>query len=279
MEATAYGAAALRRRHDVALSAVIRQAAAATLTVLLLFAAAFLFARRYAGGLSEPLSAAALIGVGMAAAATAEAIRLMNRKANQSAGGRSASAARAWLPRAALPILGLALSLPGSSVFGLVVMWLTIVGQEAWTWRKRLAWRRTDPSHRSNVAPPNTLVDKHRRADDESSSPADWLDQAVAQRIVYRHTADGNAVVDGWARAMFAAGQQTAIVHVAFCPPLMGAPQVEAEPLDGPACDIRPTLVLPWGVRWEVKLAEPAAESASVVLGFFAAESPSKAGG
>ncbi len=76
----------------------------------------------------------------------------------------------------------------------------------------------------------------------------------------------------GLAAQNFVAGQRTAIVHVAFCPPFDQAPQVEAEPLDGPSCDIRSTLVLPWGVRWEVRLVEPAAEAASVVVEFFAAE-------
>ena len=76
--------------------------------------------------------------------------------------------------------------------------------------------------------------------------------------------------------ATFTTGQRTAIVHVAFCPPFAGVPQVEAESLDGPACDIRPTLVLPWGVRWECKLTDPATINMSVVLEFFAAEGPAE---
>ena len=258
MDATAYSAAIGRRSN--ALSLMIRGFIAALLCVLLLFAAIFLLARRCVGALNEPLSAAALIALGVAAAIAAEAIRLLN--------GQAGRWSEKWLPRLSLPAMALAVSLPASSTFGLAVLWLTVVGEELQQyWIARV--RRTLGTPRDSAT---TVIQRGGHASEESSVAAQRRDQTIAQQIAYRSTAEGNAVVEGWLCATFIAAQRTAIVHVAFCPPFHQTPQVEVEPLDGPSCDIRSTLVLPWGVRWEVKLAEPATQPASVVLEFFAAE-------
>jgi hypothetical protein len=59
-------------------------------------------------------------------------------------------------------------------------------------------------------------------------------------------------------------------VHVAFCPAFEQVPTVEAELVDGPPCEIRPTQVLPWGVRWELKLDSPATTATTATLEFIA---------
>jgi hypothetical protein len=271
MDATALSSTALGQRHSTALPSLIRDSAAAILTALLLFAAAFLLARRWAGGLSEHLAALTLIGVGGVAVITAEVIRSLNQRV-RSAGQTTLSPPRFWFPFAALPVLAYAVSVPGSSFFGLSMLWLMIVGEEVRLWRNRKTTRPFLTSSRSTIAAPKINLDD-RRSSVEPSPPADWHNPAIAQQLVYRRTADNIAAVEGWLRASFAAGQRTAIVHVAFCPPFAGVPRVEAEPLDGTACEIRPTLVLPWGVRWECKLSDPATATTSVVLEFFAAES------
>jgi MFS family permease len=269
MDATVYSAAIGRR--NVALLSAIRGSIAALLCVVLAFAAVFLFARCLAGALNQPLSAATLVGVGIAAALTAEAVRLLDRQSNRHSTAKLSSAARQWLPRLALPMIALSVSAPGSSKFGLALLWLTIVGQEYVSWKKRPISRPGNPPYRALGSAAGTLFDESRRLP-ERSPPADWLNPAVAQQIAHRRSAEGSAIVEGWVRANFVADQRTAIVHVAFCPPFPDTPQIDVEPVNGPACDIRPTLVLPWGVRWEVRLVEPAAEAASVVLEFFAAE-------
>jgi hypothetical protein len=83
---------------------------------------------------------------------------------------------------------------------------------------------------------------------------------------------DGALAIDGWLRVDFIAGQRTGIAHVAFCPAFLQAPAVEAEFEDGPACDIRASLVIPWGVKWEVKLDTTATEPTSVKFAFQAVE-------
>jgi hypothetical protein len=74
----------------------------------------------------------------------------------------------------------------------------------------------------------------------------------------------------GWIRAAFAAGQRTANVHLAFCPPTAATPEVEIEQIDGPESRVQVSQVLPYGVRVELKLSEPAEESTIVLLQFSA---------
>ena len=95
MDATAHSAAALDRRHGIPLSKVIRDSAAVILIALLLFAAVFLLARRWSGGLNAPLSALTLICVGIIAVASSEAIHALNQQHHST---HAHSPARFWLP-------------------------------------------------------------------------------------------------------------------------------------------------------------------------------------
>jgi len=74
-------------------------------------------------------------------------------------------------------------------------------------------------------------------------------------------------------RAEFAPGERNATVHVAFCPPFELLPQVEAEIAEGPDASVKVAQVLHNGARLEVRLAQPAAESATVGLEFAARDS------
>jgi hypothetical protein len=278
MDATAFDARALRQPSAANLSTTIRAAATAALCILLTFAALFLFVRRCAGALNEALPTTSLIGLTLSAALAAWAAQFLIRHSTAAQSTSLTNLSR-WLPRATLPILALAVSLPGSSPLGLLIMWLTIIAVEVRSWRRRPAQvPHHNLSHAGIATPPKSLVEIKQRTFDEPPAASDWLDQSLAQRMVYRRSdSDENTIVEGWVRANFAAEQRTAIVHVAFCPPFARQPQVEAESLDGPEAEIRPTLVLPWGIRWEIKLATPAAEPLAVVLGFYAAQSESPA--
>ena len=79
-------------------------------------------------------------------------------------------------------------------------------------------------------------------------------------------------MLHGQLRAAFCAGQKNATVHVAFCPPFRSAPEVSAEPIDGPDCRVKIAQVLLHGVRIDVRLATPADRPASVLLEFAAVE-------
>jgi hypothetical protein len=170
-----------------------------------------------------------------------------------------------------LPLIAIALSLPGSSIFGLIVLWLTITGTELGLWRLNKDHSASKPALRS--LPASLVVAPENEPLTENSwNASETLDAAATQKLIYRSSTDGKPCVQGWLRASFVADQRTAIIHTAFCPAFEQTPSVEAEPIDGPLCEVRPTLVLPWGVRWEVKLDSPATASTSVALEFIAQE-------
>ncbi|MCC7087234.1 MAG: hypothetical protein IT427_19700 [Pirellulales bacterium] len=244
------------------------------LTSLTALAAIVLATRRLEGALIEPLSAAVFIATGIAAVGATILARSL-----------APTVAQTWLLTVALVLLAWSLSLPHSSSVGLIVLWLAILGEETWAWKPQrikpirridVAWRHTlagSPSRRA--ASPSfvedEVVDPADVSSDESE-PTDWADLGLQQRMNYRRSADGVSI-DGWLRAEFLAGQRTITLHAAFCPAFSRPPQVQFELLDGSDCEIRSTQILPWGIRWEVKLDRTAQESTTVVLGFFASES------
>ena len=74
----------------------------------------------------------------------------------------------------------------------------------------------------------------------------------------------------GWLRLSFAAGQRTGSVHVAFCPPLRVTPEMEVEQIEGPEARIKTAQVLPYGARFDLKLAAAAEQPTTVLLQFTA---------
>jgi len=223
-----------------------------------------LLERRLAGALAQPLQLELLIGIAVLSAAAATAARLVNR----SVPTRSSSTAR-WLIAASLPLLAVALSLPHSPALGLTILWLSIVGAEVQLWRGggrgALRW----PRRTQSVAVGHSMIDGG--AVEQGARPLTSLDPGATQQLIYR-CADGVATVEGVLRVDFAAGERTVNSHVAFCPAFSGPPHVDIELTGGPECSVRPTLVVPWGVRWELKLAEPAATASFVTFEFLARE-------
>jgi hypothetical protein len=67
-----------------------------------------------------------------------------------------------------------------------------------------------------------------------------------------------------------AAGERSASVHLAFCPPFARAPRVELVQSDGPAARIKTVQVLPYGARFDLGFSAPAAEGDAVLLQFSA---------
>ena len=94
--------------------------------------------------------------------------------------------------------------------------------------------------------------------------------EGVVQQLTRSRAADGTEEISGWLRTSFAAGQRTASVHVAFCPPLAAVPELAVEQIDGPEARIKTAQVLPYGARVDLKLAAASEEPASVLLQFSA---------
>jgi hypothetical protein len=222
-----------------------------------------LLERRLAGALTHPPHVGLFVGIAAIAVIAATATRLMDRSVSTTC----RDTAR-WIIAVSLPLLAVALSLPQSPAIGLTVLWLSIVGAEVQLWR-RGGGRALRMSPRAQSA---AAAHSNGSAVEQSSRPSTSLAPGAAQQLIYRQTDDRTTTVEGWLRAKFAPGERILNAHVAFCPAFFGPPQVDVELADGPECSIRPTLVVPWGVRWELKLADPAVAGCSVTFEFLARE-------
>lgn len=85
-----------------------------------------------------------------------------------------------------------------------------------------------------------------------------------------RRTTDDAEQIEGWVRVEFAAGQREAVVHVAFCPPLPGIPEIETEDLEGTDLEIRVAAAFAFGARLSVRRSGSLTESSIARVGFFA---------
>jgi hypothetical protein len=277
-----YGSSRLQTSTLPVSPVTLRRAIAFALLVLVFFAAALIVERRVARALVEPLSSPALIALGLFSVLAIAAARLLNRQSLRPLTILGANVPRDWwivFPPVAIAIT---ICVPGSPIFGISAFWLLIIAEETWTWRRGRSGFRVQGSARLNPelnqaaptdsplrTPHSALPLPHSEFHTPDSPQADWADPNLSQRLTYRITGEG-AVIEGWFRAMFAPGQRVAVVHIAFCPAFETTPEVESEPWDGTECEIRPTTVLPWGIRWEIKRAVPADDEAETIVGFSA---------
>lgn len=91
----------------------------------------------------------------------------------------------------------------------------------------------------------------------------------VTQWMSRRMTDDGE-VTEGWMRVSFLAGQREATIHVSFCPPLPGSPEIETEDLDGADLEIRVASVFPFGLRLSARRSGSTLEPQAARIGFVA---------
>jgi hypothetical protein len=102
-------------------------------------------------------------------------------------------------------------------------------------------------------------------------------DQLLQDFTRLRNPATGAESLFGTLRAEFAPGERTDVLHVAFCPPFAGTPNVEAEQAEGPDAVVRVTQALAHGARLEVRLASTATETSSVLIDFAASDRSNEA--
>jgi hypothetical protein len=138
----------------------------------------------------------------------------------------------------------------------------------------RLALRWKMRSHRHALRPRSTGETAGRRGrmaagpfpafsfPSSAQSPAG----EVTQQLVRTRLADGSERVTGWLRVALEAGQRSANVHVAFCPPFARSPQVRVQQREGPAARVKLGQSLPFGARLDLKLAQAAEVASAMVL-------------
>jgi hypothetical protein len=271
--------------HDVELlSARSCRFVALVMLAWLIAAAAVVAGRGYAGAFRSPLEPAALLTAGALMGLAGLIVRLgwLLPLGNDRIGLRDHAVMVSTF--FAVVFLCIGLSLPAKTpLAALVYLRLVFVAEEGWAWfwffRK---WRHTVP--RAGQAGPTFRVDVPHAVTPRSIAPVaarpattpivESVDRTpspeVTQQLTRSRAADGTEELFGWLRTPFAAGQRTGCVHVAFCPPLDVTPEIEVEQIDGPEARIKTAQLLPYGARFDLKLATTADSPTTVVLQFVA---------
>ncbi|HZZ28676.1 MAG TPA: hypothetical protein VFE46_11795 [Pirellulales bacterium] len=237
--------------------------AAWALSIFLVCVTVYLLARRCAGALIAPLPAQTLIGVGISLASVAYTALMLCQADGVMRLLFRWSAAPELMIIAALPLFALAITVPGSAWYSVAIMWISVCSAEIGLWQaRRSRWSDKVPS----------LSRPQLRAPFATPFIINLDPITATQKLVHHRLSDGTAKIEGWVRIDFADGQRTGITHVAFCPAFRQTPYVEVDVGDGPSCEIRTTLVVPWGVRWELKLDAIATQPVTTILEFIACE-------
>lgn len=248
-----------------------------------------LLQRRAVGALTQPLLPEALMVLGLVLVSVAWGWRRMLPAATS---GRNLELALGLAPTVVLAIWLAAVCLPGTSLFGLGLLFAIVVTEEAppvWRLYERffspsatLAPGTQDNSH-PDVLPMTSASPVISWATQEHVQDESFLDQSreteavaaetiadesITQQMTRRRDDNASESIEGWVRVDFAAGQRHAAAHLAICPPLDRLPECFAEPADGPAATVKVGQVLTHGVRLDVKLDEPTPEPACVLVEF-----------
>jgi hypothetical protein len=241
---------------------------AAVLLGLLIAAAIMVLWRRLAGALTHALEPGALLATGISTAAVAAAIHVVWSH-------RVAKRWTTWPAWATMAITSLAaaalvmgLWLPGTSLVSILAVVAILMFEEVvgWVWhvRRNVVLGGAD----IRVCPPSQ---ERRESLSRRGEPADGPPpEEVVQQLTRTRTADETEELRGWLRVPFAAGQRTASVHLAFCPPLAAVPELAVEQIDGPEARLKTAQLLPYGARIDLKLAASSASAGTVLLEFVA---------
>jgi len=249
----------------------IARAVAWTLLVLMVTAAVVLAWRRLTGRLHRPLETTTI----SVAAAILVFLAAVIRRFWRIAVPRRIDVLLMAVVTASLVAVGLALCVRHTPTGGLVAFWIFLGVGEGLAWR-RLLWRgagsktlrpkRLDVSH----APPRPHS-PHLPPAAQKTLPA----ENVTQQMLRHHETDGSEILSGWVRVGLEPGQRTASVHLAFCPPFTHTPTLVVNPPTSPIGRVKTVQLLPYGARFDLKLARPFLEPTAVLLEFVAMATPS----
>jgi len=249
----------------------------------LFFCAALVLAlRRISGALVHPLTIATLILTGLLWGISSLGIRTLWRHSSNRRASSRGNLIMDIVLGTSLMILAAALSLPGTSPWGLACFWLLIAAFEIWAWVSGTGQWLRRPRH-EKTGPEQFRIDQAQSvaariepaatlpgAISDSLTAPIWPAKGVTQQLTRSTTARGGDVLCGALRLDLAAGQRTGNLHVAFCPPFAGTPEITAVQVDGPEARIKIAQLLPYGVRMDVKLLAPSDEPAGVLVQFSA---------
>jgi hypothetical protein len=134
-----------------------------------------------------------------------------------------------WIPLIAIALFAVACSYPFARTIDYAI-WFSALAAVVWGPKIVLPARRSSPA-------------MNRVPDAES----------VLQQLTRYRLADGREAVRGILHAELAAGERSATLYVAFCPPFERLPQVTAAVASGPSATVKLAQVLHQGTQVEVR--------------------------
>lgn len=120
------------------------------------------------------------------------------------------------------------------------------------------------------------FMDEDSQAGDESAAISEGLTSEVV-RLERSEDEFGGVMIEGIARAAFAAGQKRVNLQIPISPPLAGVPEVECEPTGHEPLRVRAALRQPYGLRIEVRRSE-ASQPLEAEISFSAVYTPPRPG-
>lgn len=220
--------------------------------------------RRLSGAIAQPASPLLLAAAGLMAL-----LWTMLTIASLPPAARVRQSALLCVLAAVLIAWGAALSISGSSAWGMLLLWLFVMAGVA-----GIAFQQIKPVRNPVVRnQKGWMLPGVVRRELDAESRFDW--QEVAQQTRIRTSQQGETV-QGWLLADFAAGQRLVVAHIAFCPPFVTIPEVVAAtvPADGAPARVRVTQVLHGGARLEIKRTGPVERGQFVKLEYTVADGP-----
>ena len=217
---------------------------------LLLLCGAFLVVRRIQGAMTAPAGFTILVttGIGLAVWIAYVTWRIRLRPEFK------------WLVHVAVGYslaIAIAITLSNGSAVGACLLWGLILSVGGYG-----IWSQFTDFDRNETTPAKEI--------ESISVEFDAADPSITQSITRRFDDDGSEVISGTIRCHFEPNERMRNAHIGFCPLLASAPEVFAEVVDGPDADVMVGQVLCTGVRFDVKIHQPAASKTSVLVEFYA---------
>jgi hypothetical protein len=199
----------------------------------------FLCARRMSGAITLPLAPTLLICTAATMLLWSLILRLRLRFSSVG-----------WLAALALALFAVACSFPGERAIDWII-WLAVAAVYG-------------------VVPTTSA----RRSSPAAGRMTNGSPDLLVQQVSRSRTVEGGEFAQGMLVAEFTPGERTSTLYVAFCPPFLFLPTVDAEPVDGPDCSVKIVQVLHQGARFEVRLTRASTTPQRIRIEFVAIETP-----